>query len=294
MRHVERRLGLLATRGQYPQGQAMLETLLGVGIMSLLLIMVMVLARQTDLRAATTFAGQALAFECSARPVDCDGPSGVSDDLADEVRSRYFGAVDTPIRSLDRLRTQEHGVLSRPFWRKLDGQALISDPSQIALTSRHASFDAGINVASNRLLPSLAHPVSRLALQQAGPNQFGLDPTQGLRVGDVKVAGHFQLPAAEPGRQFALSPFEMNSRSAHLGDSWTGLPEGSDLQPINERVRAGSQLDRGRESLLSIAYAPVLSLLQVFSVFGLEPTGGQFKRLPIDAAVLPPDVLVFP
>lgn len=279
---------------RYPRGQAMLETLLGIGIMSLLLVTVMVLARQADLRAATTFAAQGLALECSARPADCDGLSGVSDALGNEVRSRYFGAVDAPIRSLDRLRTENNGVPSRPFWRNLDGQALISDPSQIALSSRHTSFDAGINVAANRPLSSLANPISRLALQQAGPAQFGLEPTQGLRVGEVKVVGHFQLPAAEPRRQSVLSPFQMSSRSAHLGDSWTGLPEGSNLQPINERIRAGSQLDQGREGLLSIAYAPVLSLLKVFAVFGLEPLGDRFKRLPIDAALLPPDVLVYP
>lgn len=294
MCHADRFARVSAVGGRPQRGQALFETLLMGGLMSLILLTAVVLARQMDLRATTVYSAHGLTFECSVRPVDCDGTAGIADHLSDEVKARYFGAIDGPIQSRDRLQKAKSGSIDRPFWRRLDGEPLIEDPAQIKFSSVRASFDAGRNVAVQRPIPSVPRSVARFAWEQAGPERFGLDPSGGLLIGEARVLGHFQLPVVERELKGSTEIFDMRARSAQLGDAWTGIPDGSSLRPIEDQVRAGSQLDPGRESALKLAYAPVLALLKVFTAVGLEPLGHAFERMPIDASVLPSDVLVFP
>jgi hypothetical protein len=294
MRSVELNLRPSGSVGHSQHGQALLETLMMGGLISMLLLMVVVLARQMDLRVATVHAAHALALECAVRPSECDDAAGLSGVVGDEIRARYFGAVGAPIKSGDRLAVQLNEAIVRPFWRGLDGLALVSDPAQISLASRGASFDAGQSVAVGRPVSSIAQPAAQLAWEQAGPNRFGFEPSRGLLIAEVRVVGRFQLPRTDPGSPLLVEPFELKSRSALLSDAWNGVPNGSSLRPLEDRVRSGSELGQGREALLKLAYAPVQSLLKVFAMFGLEPLADQFERMRIDLSILPPDVMVAP
>lgn len=280
-----------STRGRLEaqRGQAFIETVLVGALLSLLLVMTFVLARQIDLRSAAKQAAHAFAMECAVRVNDCRDDPLISDAVANQIRARYFGAVEAPIVTGDRLKAAPNDVTLRPFWRNLDGQPLISRAEQIQLSSRGTSFDAGLKVATSRAVVSSKRPLGSLALEQAGPNRFGLDATEGLRISEAHLTGSFQLPPALNGDRPLNASFAFTARSAVLADAWAAQPDGTSLAPIEARIRSGSRLDTGREQLLEVGYTPVRSMLGLFGGFGLEPLARRFTPLPIDAAILPRD-----
>ena len=220
--------GVPAARGQ--QGQALTEFLVvSLALIPLFLLMPMI-AKYQDIAHATQMASRYLAFEATLRN---DGMSTWKpvDQLAGEVRRRFFSNTDAPIKTGDTAGNfMAHQNL---FWRDPKGDALIKDIGNDVKISFGSGNSADHNGAFGGT--SDGKPFENLAFNYH--NELGLQ-AKGIYTANITVAVA-NLPSDENSYTKSYDEFRnigltMTRHTSVLIDSWTARDPGQVESRVNK------------------------------------------------------------
>jgi len=284
LRQFRSRRSLANSLLRRPQaGQALVEALVGSLALVPLLLAVLWLGKVISMQQSLVQASRLLAFECTVRAHDCDSEQGQAR-LADEIRQRVFGRLDSPVLSNAGVNDLPPASERNPLWVDAAGRPLLARMSDVGIRIRSQSFDAGLSLATSRERAGIGNAMSLLT-ELAGPARFGLDLTGGLREATVQVAA---VPV--PGKLGAFPGLRLQARAAVLSDAWTAVgPTGDRPDTVQARVDRGARLLPAYEMSLDARYAPTLGFLSLMNAVGLEPAAGSFRYHQSDVDAVPSD-----
>ncbi|THF64566.1 hypothetical protein E6C76_10905 [Pseudothauera nasutitermitis] len=202
------------------RGQALTEFLVVALALIPLFLLIPIIAKYQDVAHATQMAARYAAFDATVRNDAAAGGWKSESELADEIRRRFFGASDAPIKTGDVA--GEFDAHRNLFWRGPDGNPLLDDFSRVTVSfgpghgSTHGdAFEAVNDMTSFQLL--------------AGGLGLG---SRGIYTANVSVA-LADLPA---GLAF-YRPFDeigivMTRSASLLPDPWTA----KDAEEVEERI----------------------------------------------------------
>lgn len=258
------------TRQAHSQrGQALTEFLVvGLALVPLFLLMPVV-AKVQDMAHNTQMAARYVAFEAMARH-----PGGVGfkpeDQLADELRRRFFGQTGAPIRTgegADEAQAQGHA-----FWRSPDGRPLIRSFDDVSLSFGSAQGERhpqGLASASDGDAFALHE---RFRLQAHGIYTANVS----VRLADLPAG----LKAYEPFDRIGL----VMSRSTSVAiDAWSGRGPGAVQGQLNNTAIFPGRALRSTRGLLG----PAMQLAELPG--GIQPP--RLGQLDFWQDVVPPDRL---
>ena len=210
MKHLPNAVRTSAARAQ--QGQALTEFIVIALVLIPLFLLIPVIGKYQDISHATQMASRYLAFEAMTRN---DGMSSWKpvDQLAGEVRRRFFSNAEAPIKTDDAAGNfKAHQNL---FWRDPQGDALIKDfDSDVKI-----SFGPG-NSAEHSGAFSGASDADPFKLSET----LGLQ-TQGIYTANITVALANFSPQpnsyAKSFDEFANIGLTMTRHTSLLVDAWT-------------------------------------------------------------------------
>ena len=257
-------------------GQAMIETLIGVSMLSLLGVCGVMVGKYGLIQQAVHGASHVLAFQCAIRPEGCQAADAPTAETQ-RVSAAHFTAAS-------------HGLDQSSAWSTRAGAPLIQQVNRdVAFSLSHPHFGAGLGVLSSgarSAAGSAVHVVSSLA----GPDRFGLNITGGL----VTAHAHATVLRDVSGRGapdlLAGLPVTLRSQSAVLTDSWNASePYGTAKTSVHFRVAEGQRLARWIEDAHRVAYAPTLGFLRLMGSISLEDSADKFRFHETDVDQIPAD-----
>lgn len=269
------------------RGQALVETLVFALIAVVLLIGVLAVGRLQAIHASTVGAARAYAFECRFELLECDNPRRAAQ-LSEAIRSRHFGGV-TPehARSATRLANVDTADATDRFWVNADRTPMVRARSSIEFSSRSQPLDAGANVATIAERAAAAGSAFQLPV---GPQQFGLDARQGLRVSAVEVPVALALRPSQKESASGVLSIRLKARLAIVGNEWNASQSfGNTPDSVQSRVERGSRLDSFREAALDAGYVVTRGMLHVADAVGLEPGAASLTAHRLDISIVPGD-----
>ena len=272
-----------AARGQ--QGQALTEFLvISLALVPLFLLMPMI-AKYQDIAHATQMASRYLAFEATMRN---DGMSSWKpvDQLAGEVRRRFFSNTDAPIKTGDTAGNfMAHQNL---FWRGPKGDALIKDIGndiKISFGSGNSANHSGAfgDASDGKPFENLVFNYDHLLGLQA----------KGIYTANISVAVA-NLPSEENGYTKSYDEFRniglrMTRHTSVLVDSWTARNPLQVESRISNRLLFPGELLAGVKPFADAA-AAVMELPKYFPVACLT-CGPKLGDLQFWSDVVPADRL---
>lgn len=215
------RRGAPSRRPLARRGQALVEFLVGAGVLASLLAGIVVVGRLQELQWATIAASRYAAFEHALRP-DRIGAAA----LQGHVRARFYEPPDTPLRSDDARTDADSWRRVMPHWtdRSPTAHPLVSRPADVAVTSSEAD-PPGVTAG---LAASVAALADRAAVVTGG--RFDVN-----RRGYYSAAVRVRLApfASEPAPLSTLA-LTLEERTTVLGDSWNSTGP----QQVADRTRA--------------------------------------------------------
>jgi hypothetical protein len=189
------------------RGQAMVEMIVGVGVLITLMLGTMIVARYVDIRSATVQASRYVAFE------RVTNLKGVPDaEIERKLRTRMFTISNSPLRADDGLTDDAQWRDENPNWKdpSIRARRLIATPKDVqAVTLENAPTSAAA-----RAFAAVVDGIDTVG-DLAGSN-FDLD-TRAFHTGIVmvKLANLESMP--EPLNAMNLT---LTERTAVLTDSW--------------------------------------------------------------------------
>lgn len=269
------------------RGQALIETLVFAFIAAVLLIGVLALGRLQAIQSSTIGAARAYAFECRFEQAECDDPHRAAQ-LSDAIRTRHFGDTTSQYAKTTVRPANPHTAdATDRFWVNADRTPMVRARSSIAFSSRSQPLDAGANVAATA--ERAASVVQALQLP-VGPQQFGLDARQGLRVSSVEVPVALALWPSQQGAGSGGLSLRVKARLALVGNEWNASQSFGDTpDSVQSRVERGSRLDSFREGTLDAGYAVTRGMLRVADAIGLEPGAAGLTEHRLDISIIPGD-----
>jgi hypothetical protein len=267
-------------------GQALVETLIVGTIFSLAIGLILVWAKLQSIDQGVVSVSRASAFECASSRHVCDSESN-RQALSRAIVGRTVGATDRQVLSGDGLAEGEPEAVVRPFWRGLDGRALVQEPSGLNVYRQTVQFDAGLAVAERG---SGRGDVAGALLTEVGPARFGFDPRGGLHLSGLSL----KVSALWPGRSSAGLGRELelgfHGRAALLSDAWNAsAATGDPADSVESRVLRARRLEPALESAISVGHQLTRTHLKAFSLTGLEPLGKAFAPGAVDVSIVPTD-----
>lgn len=269
---IARRPGRRLRRVRRPaaRGQALIEFLVGAGVLAALFAGLVVVGRLQDLQSATVSASRYAAFD---RAMHAD-PARVGA-LQGHVRVRFYETSVAPLRTADVRSDADAWRRPMPQWtdRSPAARALVSRPADVAVTSSEQDPPG----TAAQLASSIAAAADRAALVTGGRFDVNRRGYYSARI-RVRVAPFASEPAP-------LSTLELafDERTTVLGDSWNAAgPE-----QVVDRTRAfvpGAALRTVRPVLDAFRWA-----LRLF-----EPALDQLCLGRIDPELVPVDRLGAP
>lgn len=218
--------GRARTAGQRQPGQALTEFLVLSLVVIPLFLLVPVLAKYQDLAQLTQIASRYVAFDAIVRN-DGENSAKPAAQLEDEVRRRFFGNPDAPVKTGDTAGDFEAN--QNLFWRDPNGDALIKKFSDVSVNygaDDGTDADAGFSAASDAMAFNLAPGVlSSLDLQRKGIFTAGI--TVALANFSSDADGYAQSYS-----EFKNINLTMTRRSSLLIDGWSA----KDPQQIEDRI----------------------------------------------------------
>ena len=215
------------------QGQALTEFLVVAVALLPLFLLIPVIAKYQDIAHATQMASRYAAFDNLVRNDSQNSAKPIAQ-LQDEVRRRFFGNSDAPIKTLDVA--GDFKAHQNLFWRTPDDRPLIANFSDISVVRTSRATDDGAPLR--------------------GPFTFSFGATgiDGAQV-SVKLAN---LPA---GLKF-YEPFDtlnlvISRRTSVLADGWTGKNPGDVQDRFGRLVPATQMLPP-----LSLIVNPTMQLVE--------------------------------
>lgn len=146
-------------RGSAQCGQALTEFLVVALTMMPLFLLIPMIAKYQDINHSTQMAARYAAFDATIRNDRATGSWKPEAQLADEVRRRFFGNSDAPIKTGDVA--GEFNAHRNLFWRGPDARPLLNSFSDVAVSfgasagSSHADgFEAASDMDSFGLIAS--------------------------------------------------------------------------------------------------------------------------------------------
>ena len=269
------------------RGQALIETLVFAFVAVVLLIGVLAVGRLQAIQASAVGAARAYAFECRFEPVECDHPHRAAR-LSEAIRSRHFSGIP-PQNAQGVGRTANHDTAEETdrFWVNTDRTPMVRARSSIEFSSRSQPLDAGANVAASAERAAAAASSFQLPV---GPQQFGLDARQGLRVSAVEVPVALALWPSQKGSESGVLSIRLKARLAIVGNEWNASQSvGETPDSVQSRVERGSRLDPFREAALDAGYLVTRGMLRVADAVGLEPGAGNLTAHRLDISIVPGD-----
>jgi hypothetical protein len=191
------------------RGQALTEFLVLALVLVPLFLLVPVLAKYQDIAHATQMASRYIAFDAFVR----NDPAGTwkpEAELAEEVRRRFFGNSDTPVKTHDAAGNfKAHQTL---FWRNPDDTSMIADVNR--------DVSVGFGPANGA-----AHESAFTAVEDEDAS-FSLASKFGLRSRGIYTANVAVAVANVPAALSAYRPFDslnlrMQRSTSILFDSWS-------------------------------------------------------------------------
>jgi len=113
-------------------GQALTEFLVVALALIPLFLLIPVIAKYQDVAHATQMAARYAAFDATVRNGNAAGGWKSESELANEIRRRFFGASDAPIKTGDVA--GEFDAHRNLFWVKPDGQPLLENFSNVTVS----------------------------------------------------------------------------------------------------------------------------------------------------------------
>jgi hypothetical protein len=267
-------------------GQALVETLLVGMVFSLAIGLILVWAKLQSIDQGAVSVARASAFECASSRHVCESDS-TRQALSRAILGRTIGGTDRQVLSGDALAEGAPEAVIRPFWRGLDGRAMVQEPGGLTVYRQAMQFDAGLAVAERA---SGRGDAAGALLSEVGPVRFGLDPRAGLHLSGLS----FKVSALWPGRSSAGLgrdlEFGFHGRAALLSDAWNASAvTGDPADSVESRVMHARRLEPAIEAAISIGHQLTRTHLKVLSRVGLEPLGNAFSPGSIDVSIVPAD-----
>lgn len=213
-RFVQRdRRGVFANR----RGQALTEFLVVALALVPLMLLIPVIAKYQDITYATQMASRYVAFDGLTRNDFVSSWKPV-DQLEEEIRRRFFGNSDAPVKTNDAA--GNFAAHRNPFWTDPNGKSLIADFDDVKVSfgvAAGASHGDGFSTASDGdpfksdLLKGVPYNVSE---------KLGL-PARGIYTANVSVA-LLNLPALKSYKPFDTINLSIKRHTSLLLDPWTG------------------------------------------------------------------------
>lgn len=213
-------------RDAHQQGQALTEFLVLSLVVTPLFLLVPVIAKYQDLAHATQIASRYVAFDAMVRN---DGVNSLkpASELEDEVRRRFFGNPDAPVKTGDTA--GDFNAHQNLFWRDPNGNALIKQFSDVRVNygaADSANADDAFSDASDEMAFKLAPGVlSSLDLAHKGIFTAGITVTLANFSSDT---GGFTQSYEE----FKNINLTMTRRSSLLVDGWSA----KDVEQVEDRI----------------------------------------------------------
>jgi hypothetical protein len=122
----------MASAGRWQTGQALVEFLVVALALMPLFLLIPIIAKYQDVSHATQMAARYAAFDATLRNDTAVGGWKPEGQLADEVRRRFFGTSETPIKTGDVA--GDFNAHRNLFWRGPDGEPLLRKFSDVAVS----------------------------------------------------------------------------------------------------------------------------------------------------------------
>jgi hypothetical protein len=256
----------MTNRWNKPSGQAVIETVVVLGVMATLLAGLMIIAYVGDSGLKNSQATRIASFDCDVRPGHCRSGSQASQS---RTQMFVFGRADSEVQSVPAGSTN---TLKPPEFQSL-GRNRRAMESTDAL--RLAVDTPRVDGAEQSLLMKLSDAFRNFTMK-AGPSLFGLpSPDQltrstvsldlwGSRNADNSSSGKFLAPSVR-----------LQSRLAMISDSWAA----ADRQQFHRRVRDGESPLKALDMGVSALYLPGKdALMPVMDAIGLEADTRPFRQ----------------
>ena len=122
----------ISSAGRGQAGQALVEFLVVALVLIPLFLLIPIIAKYQDVSHATQMAARYAAFDATLRNDTAAGGWKPEEQLADEVRRRFFGTSETPIKTGDVA--GDFDAHRNLFWRGPDGAPLLRKFSDVAVS----------------------------------------------------------------------------------------------------------------------------------------------------------------
>lgn len=266
--------------GAPARGQALVEAVIGIAVLSVLAILVVLLGKYQGVAAAGISASRSLAFGCAVLPDGCNGGSAPPE-LVDSVRAVQLAAPLAPAEEARALPA---------LWHDRGGTPMLDVQSGLSASIETPRFDAGEAVAGSRQLRGIANPLQLVSLL-AGPGRFGLETADGIRDAHVELAVQPELSAMELDDRLFGMALAVHANTAVLVDTWSADGPHDSAASVSARVERGRSLGAPVEAALAAGYAPARTLLRLAGAIGLESGVEAFRPDEIDVEIVPLDRL---
>ncbi len=275
-------------RYRWARGQALVEALAAAIVLVPFALLIVWLGKIQTIQQASVAASRMLAFECAARPADCES-GATRPTLVDELRRRAFSRTDVQPLTEDRLADDAPSAERNPLWVDRSNRPLIERFSDIGARIDRQSFDAGLSLATSQGGGGVADAAGLLA-EHAGPGRFGLGLREGLVVARVQAGVSAGTSATGFLRQLDSIALRMRASTAILTDAWNASgPYGGARDSVETRVAQGASVLGVWEASVDARHALTRGFIGLMGAIGLEPSAGQFRYHDADVDVVPSD-----
>lgn len=283
------------------RGQALAEFLVTLVALLPLFFIIPMIGNYLDLRSSVVQAGRYAAWERTVWLGDSNSAAKAKSDgdIQNEIRERFFGAVDTPLRNDDKTSRTKLRAQNNLVWSDHTGQKIMLEPYQGGASS--SANHASDQLATTSAVSTIGSAASVISLGQSGFDlnkngmyqakvQITIRPPPQL-VADLKgdSTSLLALPAGQ-NILFGGGSGTTFGTGALLADAWSAKRPGTSSDPgsVHKQV-AGlvpSAMVPYQTSLTALALRPASSISRA----GVIGTGlPQFDAGKILVEVLPGD-----
>jgi hypothetical protein len=249
-----------------PSGQALIETVVVLGMVATLLAGLMIIAYVGDSGLKNSQATRMASFDCDVRPGHCRTGSQISQT---RIQTFVFGKSDSEIQSVP---VASNDTIKPPEFRSLgrDRRAIESaDALRLAVDAPR------VDGAEQGLLLKLSDAFRSFTMK-AGPSLFGLPSPDQLTRSTVSLDlwGSRRMENVSSGES-PITLVRLQSRLAMISDSWAA----ADRQQFHRRVRDGESPLKVLDVGVSALYLPGKdALMPVMDAIGLEADTRPFRQ----------------
>jgi hypothetical protein len=240
-----------------PQGQALIEMMLVIGVIGLLAVLISWIGVLGSVSNQVAHSARSAVFDCDMQPGYCVTTSHVQQL---NLRTRLFSSDRREVLSQDQPSFRNYQSLHKAgtiFEKHEDVRLLIDLPK--------------VDGADKNLLAKLSDTFRSLSMK-SGPAIFGLPTPDQLTRSTVRASlwgGKVQKSSA-----LHLPEIQFQSRIALISDSWSAM----DAQHFYRRVQEGEDPSQFADAAVSYFYAPAKDLLMpALDLVGLESNTKSFR-----------------